>query len=575
MARVTGVPIEYLLTRGQMVKVTSQLLRKGREHGFVMPARGSSGGESFEGGFVMDPKTGLYEEPIVVLDFASLYPSIMMANNLCYTTLLPQGADRALGLGAESVFESPLPTESGQPLKFVRPALRRGLLPLILEELIAARKAAKKEMAAATDPVRRAVLNGRQLALKISANSVYGFTGATNGTMPCLEIAGTVTACGREMISSSAAFIEANCSDAQVIYGDTDSVMLSFGGVSREEAVARGRRAAEAATSRFAAPVRLEFEKVFQPYLLLNKKRYAGLPWNGDQALPLDMKGIETVRRDWCGLVRQVVERSLELLLRPDRSVDAAAEYVRGVVADLRRGTTDPRLLVISKTLGKKDEADYVAKNAHVVLAEKLKKRDPKSAPRSGDRVAYVVVAGTAGAKVYERAEDPQYAQAQELPMDSEYYIEQQLRLPLLRIFEPCVGGDPGKVDSMLFAGDKGRKVLAPSAAAKGGLGAFIKRGEKCIACRTVVQGAEAFCKSCAGTEAAAAAREAKAAEGRALRERREELRARCAKCVGAALGDAHQRCANVDCEIFFERGRVDKGITEAQAAFSRLKIDW
>jgi len=321
--------------------------------------------------------------------------------------------------------------------------------------------------------------------------------------------------------------------------------------------------------------VRLEFEKVFQPYLLLNKKRYAGLPWSGNEALPLDMKGIETVRRDWCGLVRQVVERSLELLLRPDRSVEAAAEYVRGVVADLRRGATDPRLLIISKTMGKKDEAEYVAKAAHVVLAEKLKKRDPKSAPRSGDRVAYVVVAGAAGSKVYERAEDPLYAQAQELPIDPEYYIEQQLRLPLLRIFEPCVGGDPAKVDSMLFAGDKGRKVAAPSAAAKGGLGAFIKRGEKCLACRTVVQGSEAFCKNCTGTEAAATACQAKVAEGRALCERRKALRATCVGCVGAALGDAHERCANVDCEIFFERARVDKGVTEAQAAFSRLKIDW
>merc|ERR1719162_1267852 len=182
----------------------------------------------------------------------------------------------------------------------------------------------------------RSVLNGRQLALKISANSVYGFTGATAGNMPCLEIASTVTAYGRNMIQETAAFIGESCEGARVIYGDTDSVMLSFGDTSREDAVRRGKEAAEKATERFVAPIRLEFEKVFQPYLLLNKKRYAGLKWEGDKSLDLDMKGIETVRRDWCALVRQVCERSLELLLRPDRSLEAASEYVRGVVAELR-----------------------------------------------------------------------------------------------------------------------------------------------------------------------------------------------------------------------------------------------
>merc|ERR1740138_1069114 len=108
----------------------------------------------------MEPRTGMYEEPIVVLDFASLYPSIMIAHNLCYTTLLPQGAELSLGLTSDTVTESPAPTETGKPYKFVTPAHRKGILPLILEELIAARKATKKEMARTDDPTMRAVLNG-------------------------------------------------------------------------------------------------------------------------------------------------------------------------------------------------------------------------------------------------------------------------------------------------------------------------------------------------------------------------------------------------------------------------------
>merc|ERR1711953_485250 len=108
------------------------------------------------------------------------------------------------------------------------------------------------------------------------------------------------------------------------------------------------------------------------------------------------------------------------------------------------------------------------------------RKRDPKTAPRPGDRVAYVIVAGASGAKLYERAEDPQYAQANGLPIDADYYIEQQLKQPLLRIFEPVVGEDLAKVTSMLFDGDKGRKMAAPTLASKGGLGAYLKRGERC-----------------------------------------------------------------------------------------------
>merc|ERR1719502_97506 len=90
MARVTGTPINYLLNRGQMIKVTSQLLRKARQLGFVMPTLKSQQSEDkFEGATVLDPITGYYEQPIATLDFASLYPSIMMAHNLCYTTLIP------------------------------------------------------------------------------------------------------------------------------------------------------------------------------------------------------------------------------------------------------------------------------------------------------------------------------------------------------------------------------------------------------------------------------------------------------------------------------------------------------
>merc|ERR1719291_1638373 len=89
MARVTGTPINYLLHRGQMIKVTSQLLRKARQLDFVMPTlRKEPSEDKFEGATVLEPLTGYYAKPIATLDFASLYPSIMMAHNLCYCTLM-------------------------------------------------------------------------------------------------------------------------------------------------------------------------------------------------------------------------------------------------------------------------------------------------------------------------------------------------------------------------------------------------------------------------------------------------------------------------------------------------------
>jgi DNA polymerase delta subunit 1 len=175
MARVTGVPLSYLLTRGQQIKVFSMILRKTRREGLLIPNIAKHGGDEggYEGATVIEPVKAYYTTPIATLDFASLYPSIMQAYNLCYSTLISQ--EEAAKLSTDMYEKSP----SGHI--FVRSSTKKGILPQILDELLAARKRAKKDMAAATDPMEKAVQNGRQLALKISANSVYGFTGATVG----------------------------------------------------------------------------------------------------------------------------------------------------------------------------------------------------------------------------------------------------------------------------------------------------------------------------------------------------------------------------------------------------------
>ena len=141
--------------------------------------------------------SGYYDVPIATLDFSSLYPSIMMAHNLCYTSLLQPGSVAKFELTPEDYIKTP----SGN--MFVKAHVRKGLLPEILESLLAARKKAKADLKKETDPFKKKVLDGRQLALKISANSVYGFTGAQVGKLPCLEISQSVTAFGREMIEQT------------------------------------------------------------------------------------------------------------------------------------------------------------------------------------------------------------------------------------------------------------------------------------------------------------------------------------------------------------------------------------
>lgn len=381
MARVTGVPFGYLLSRGQQIKLLSQIYRKAAEHGFVIPNLMSKEGaqEQYEGATVIEPTRGYYSVPIATLDFASLYPSIMQAHNLCYTTLIDKETRlktvERLKLKRDEDYSV---TPTGE--WFVKSPKRKGLLPIIFDDLLGARRKAKADLKNETDPFKKAVLNGRQLALKISANSVYGITGATVGKLPCLEIASSVTSYGRQMIEKTKQEVESHYTiangykhDAEVIYGDTDSVMVRFGPQDLAEAMRLGSEAADLVSSKFIKPIKLEFEKVYFPYLLINKKRYAGLYWtNPNKFDKMDTKGIETVRRDNCRLVQNAIETVLKKILI-DRDTEAAQTYVKDMISDLLQNKIDMSQLVITKALAKEN---YDGKQAHVQLAERMRKRD-------------------------------------------------------------------------------------------------------------------------------------------------------------------------------------------------------
>lgn len=593
MARVTGVPMEFLLTRGQSVKVLSMLLRKARAFGYVLPpsSRPSSGLEegsnTYEGGAVLEPETGYYDEPVVTLDFASLYPSIMQKHNLCYSTLLhgpaPEGKE-----GEQSHEVVP-----GLGHRFVTSKVRRGLVPMVLEELLTARAKAKKELKALGqgDPQLRAVLDGRQLALKISANSVYGFTGMSVGALPCQAIAASVTAYGRQMIEAAKELVESkmckamgHCFDTRVIYGDTDSVMLTLGGTggtaSMEDAFAVGKEAAQLVSAAFGAPVKMEFEKVYFPFLLMNKKRYAGLSFgSAEEKGKLDFKGIEVVRRDWCLLIRQMVEECLHLLLR-ERSKERAKQLVRDSVAALRSGRVDFRLLVISKALVKDGTESYSNRQAHVELADKIRQRDPSKAPKVGERVPYVYVAREKGANACDRAEDPLFAMEASMPLDVEYYVEHQLKQPLLRVFEPVLGLSPKKTEEELFgfggSPSSSQKVVskAPAGGGGGGIGKFLKTKKRCLApgCRNFEQeSGNAFCHTCAADpsrlqQAYLAVLEVM----RPLEVETSKLLSQCMRCEGSSRR-LHVSCTNIDCPIFFRRQQAWRELNDAKESLCKI----
>lgn len=553
MARVTGVPLTSLLSKGEQVKVVAQLLRHAREANYFMPTyQGQSNSDQgYEGATVIEPVRGYYTDPIATLDFSSLYPSIMIAHNLCYTTLLSsQAAKEKLGLSNDQVTQTP----AGN--LFVKSSVRQGLLPQILQSLLSERKKTKAELKKATDPVIKSVLDGKQLALKISANSVYGFTGATVGKLPCLEISASVTSYGRSMIEQTKQLVEQHyCitngyeNDAKVIYGDTDSVMVNFKVKSLEKSMQMGREAAEFISTNFIKPIKLEFEKVYYPYLLINKKRYAGLYYTRpDKYDKMDCKGIETVRRDNCLLVVNVINTCLQKLLI-NRDPDGAVAFAKQVISNLLRNSIDISQLVITKELAK---ADYAGKQAHVELATKVAKRDPGNAPKLGDRIPYVIISGTKNTPAYQKAEDPIYVLENNIPIDTNYYLENQLSKPLIRIFEPILGDS---AESVLLRGDHTRtKTLVTSKV--GALAAFTCKKETCLGCKAVLpkgQETNAVCIHCKPKESALYQQEL--AQHSQLEDKFAELFTQCQRCQGSL----HEEilCTSRDCPIFYIRTKV------------------
>ena len=274
-------------------------------------------------------------------------------------------------------------------------------------------------------------------------NSVYGFTGASKGMLPLLAIASTVTFRGRQMIEETKNYVETHFPGAKVRYGDTDSVMVEFDvqGRTGQEAIdyswELGEQASEQCSKLFKAPNDLELEKVYCPYFLYSKKRYAAKMYEkkGDKVVfkKIDVKGLQVVRRDTCPYVRDTLKQLLTLVLESN-DPRPAIEYARQSAKDLLLGRVNVDHLTMSKQLS----AHYKTKQPHVEVRNKIRERAPGSEPQNGDRVPFLI---TKGAGILcDKAEDPTYVKEHNVPLDFAYYFEHQLQKPVCDLLEPLVG---------------------------------------------------------------------------------------------------------------------------------------
>ena len=476
MAKATWVPLCFLVERGQQIKVFSQLTKKARELGYMVPTikYGALPEEPYEGATVLDAQKGAYYTPITALDFEALYPSIMMAHNLCYSTLVMD--ERRYGNVPGITYET---FKIGDRIyKFAQGV--PSLLPTILLELKQFRKKAKRDMAASTGSMKE-VYNGKQLAYKISMNSVYGFTGAGKGILPCVPIASTTTARGRGMIEETKQYVEANFPGAKVRYGDTDSVMVEFdvGDRKGEEAVKYsweiGERAAEECSALFKKPNNLELEKVYWPYFLYSKKRYAAKLWTKgkDDEMHMDyidIKGLQVVRRDNTPHVRDVCKELLDVVLTSS-DPGPPTELAKERAIELLSGDVTNEKLILSQGLSDTykvngnpvsiTSSDSVDINqAHVQVVVKMRERKPGSEPQSGDRVPYLLTkTDNPKAKAFEKSEDPEYVKEHGIPIDYLYYFENKFLNPVCDLLEPLFENPKQEIFGEILNQHKPKKV--------------------------------------------------------------------------------------------------------------------
>ncbi|KAI0048775.1 hypothetical protein FA95DRAFT_1678116 [Auriscalpium vulgare] len=402
--------------------------------------------DKYKGGLVFEPKRGLWDKFILVMDFNSLYPSIIQEYNIDFTTV-----DRSENETDED--KIPEPPNSDVP---------QGVLPRLIATLVNRRRQVKslmKDRSLAHSKLLQYDI--KQQALKLTANSMYGCLGFEYSRFYARPLAALTTFKGREILTHTRELAESLQLD--VVYGDTDSVFVDSNVTELSEALRISAEFKKAVNDRYKL-LEIDLDGIFQRLLLLQKKKYAAIKVEEGARTSTEVKGLDMKRREYCALSKAVSQYILDQILSGEPTeivVERIHEYLTTTGEEVRAGKTKLDEFIIFKRLGKDPEAYPDAKSQpHVQVALKMKARSATA--RAGDVIPYIFCLGeteeaskTAQADRAHHPDELRRAGA-ELKIDYDYYLAHQVLPPIERLCEPiegtdrarlaeCLGLDPGR----------------------------------------------------------------------------------------------------------------------------------
>lgn len=418
MAQLIGQPIFETSRMSTGNSIEWLLMKMAHDKGVLVPSKPGDREyarrrmDTYEGAYVVEPDRGIHDN-ILVFDFRSLYPSIIIAHNIDPSTIncdcCPKGEAHVSPTGA----------------RFCKK--RSGLIPELLENVLKSRARAKLELKKLKegkgDKTRIKSLDARQKVLKVLANSAYGYMGFSRARWYDNDCAGSVAAWGREYIKDTIKAAEEE--GYKVVYGDTDSLMLTVPGVPDEKEMMRIKTDFLTRINKKLPPaMELEFEGFFPRGVFVTKKRYALV----DKDKRLTIKGLETRRRDWANIAKTTQQEVLYTILW-DNDPGKAAETVKRVVQDLREGSVPLKELVISTQITK-GLGEYENVGPHVMAARKAQKLGKTIRP--GELIQYIIT--KKGSSISDKAVMVGFAN--ENDYDAEYYINNQVLPAVMRVLE-------------------------------------------------------------------------------------------------------------------------------------------
>ncbi|KAJ8309966.1 hypothetical protein KUTeg_011831 [Tegillarca granosa] len=384
---------------------------------------------AYTGGLVLDPKKGFYDKYILLLDFNSLYPSIIQEYNICFTTINRSEVNKQTSSGGDED-EEQIPDVPDQDLE-------PGILPTEIRKLVESRRQVKQLMKQDVTPEQYMQYDIRQKALKLTANSMYGCLGFTYSRFYAKPLAALVTSKGREILMHTKDLVQAM--NLEVIYGDTDSIMVNTNCTDMETVFKLGNKV-KSEVNKLYKLLEIEIDGVFKSMLLLKKKKYAALTVtktpDGKYVTSEELKGLDIVRRDWCDLAREAGKFVVSQILSGE-SRETIVENIHAKLIDVGEQVKEDRipidLYLITKQLTKNPE-DYPDKKSlpHVQVAMRINSKGGKKM-KAGDTIPYVICQDGSTLAASQRAYHPdELAKSESLKIDTKYYLAQQVWIHLV-----------------------------------------------------------------------------------------------------------------------------------------------